>query len=412
MLKSIEDVSSTRKRLKIEIPAEAFEAEIKAELEKLKQKTRVPGFRPGKAPVALLEKRYGREVEAEAMEKVISTTYATAVKEAAIRPVSSPVFEHADTFKRHVPFNMTVLVDVMPRIEGLSYEGIAVKDIPVSVEDADIEQTLKRLQEEKTVYEPTDGPLADGDLAIIDYQTDVGMSANDRPFKLGTEMMPKEFTDRLIGLKKDGTVDFPIDFPESYYLKELAGKRIEFKVTVKDTKKASLPAIDDEFAKDMGFDDLTALKTHIKERLLHSKRDAVASIQKAEIMKKIMDAHPFDAPESLVDGEISRLINDARTKGNNDDSETLKAALKTSAERHTKASLVIQAIGEKEGIAVSEEEIQNKVAWLSERMSLSPENVLRYYATRDGSLDGLRHSIFEDKVLDLLLKKAVIEEAA
>lgn len=414
MLKTLEDISATRKRLKIEIPAEAFETEIKAGLEKLKGRTRLPGFRPGKAPTALLEKRFGKEVEAEAMEKVISTTYASIIKEADIRPVASPVFEHADEFKRNTPFNITLLVEVMPRIEVLSYEGIRVKGIPVGVEDADIEQTLERLREEKAVYEPTEEPLGAGDLAVLDYETDIGMTAKDRVFKLGTEMMPKEFSEKLLGLKKDAVAEFDVNFAADYYLKELAGKTVKFKVTIKDAKKAGLPAIDEEFAKDMGMDDLGALREHVRSRILKSKEDAVRSIQKAGIVKQILDAHPFEAPASLVEGELSRLLSEARAKGNKDGppDEALREALMPSALRHTRASLLIQAIGDREGITVTEAEMHNKVQWLSERMSLSAENVLRYYATRDGSLDGLRHSIFEDKVLDLLLEKAVIEEEA
>jgi trigger factor len=412
MLKTVEDVSATKKRLKIEIPQEAIEKEISSAFRRLRAKVKLPGFRPGKAPMDLLEKRFGKEVETEAMEKLLPEYYNSALKEAELRPVAGPVLEEAPDFRRDAPLSMTFLVEVTPKIEDLKYEGIKVKDIPVSVEDSDVEDTLKRLQEQKAVYEPSDGPVAEGDVVTMDYEIkEEGKSYTDQAFKVGSDLMPKEFSDRFVGLNKGEEAEFEVSFPEDFKARDMAGKTYNFKVSLKDVKKGKLPAIDDDLAKDVGFDDLAALSKHIREHILHSKTETVKRILKAEIMKQLVESHGFEPPESLVQDELGRLIEEEAAKGRTDSKEVLMQELAPAAERHTKASLLLQAVGEKEGVEVAEADVRAKVKSLSEQMSLSEENVMKYFITRDGSLDGLRHSIFEEKVLDLLLERAEIEKS-
>lgn len=411
MLKTVEDVSSTKKRLRIEIPPEAIEKEIKDALNRLRAKVKVPGFRQGKVPISLIEKRFGREAESEAMEKVIPAFYADALKEAKIRPVSNPVFEEAGDFKRNNPLSMTLLVEVRPEIKDLSYEGIKVKEVPVSVEEGDIEGTLKRLQEQKTVYEPSEEPVEKGDIVTLDYELkEEGRSFSDQLFKVGSAAMPEEFSERLVGMRKAEEAEFGVTFPEDFQVKEMAGKQAGFKVAMKEIKKGSLPPLDDELAKDLGFDDLEALRGHISEQILKSKEETVRNMMKAEIIRKLVDSHEFDPPESFVEGELNRLVDEARGKGRREPEDALKEEFRPAALRHTKAALILQAIGEKEGVGVTEDDVKGKVQWLAEKMSLTPENVMKYYVTRDGSLEGLRDSIFEEKVMNLVLDKAEVEK--
>lgn len=411
MLKTVEDVSSTKKRLRIEIPPEAIEKEIKDALSRLRSRVRLPGFRQGKVPMPLLEKRFGRDAETEAMEKVIPAFYQDALKEAKIRPVANPVFEEAGDFKRHNPLSMTLLVEVKPEIKDLKYEGIKVREIPVSVEEKDVEGTLQRLQEQKTVYEPSEEPVKKGDVVTLDYELKgEGRSFTDQLFKVGSASMPVEFSERLVGMRKAEEAEFGVTFPEDFHLREMAGKETGFRVALKDVKKGSLPPMDDELAKDLGFETLEALKGHIREQIMKSKEETVRNIMRAEVIKKLVEAHEFDAPESLLEGELVRLVDEARVKGRKEPEEALKEEFRPAALRHTKAALILQAIGEKEGISVTEEDVREKVQWLASRMSLTPENVMKYYVTRDGSLDGLRDSIFEEKAMDLILGKAEVEK--
>lgn len=415
MLKAIEDISTTKKRLKIEIPADGIEREIRDSLEKLRRKTTLPGFRPGKAPMDLIERRFGKDVEADVLDKVIPQGYAEALKEANIIPVASPILEDKIDFKRNQPISMTLMVEIMPKIENLSYEGIKVREIPVTVTDSDIEGILKRQQEEKATYEPSDGPIEMNDLIVFDYSTDEGgPEAKNQIFKVGGSMFPDDFSQKLIGKNKGAELSVETTFPEDHPSEKLAGKRLVMNVAVRDIKKIHLPAIDNELAKDIGFENLDELKKHIGEEIMKAKKNEAAKLQKTEIIRSLIGSHEFDVPESLVESEVARLVSASSSGGETNqqgkDLEALKLEMRPVATRNARASLIIETIGIQQGVTVTEEEIKRAIVSLSQRLSVPPENIMKFYVSRDGSLDGLKSSIFEEKVLDLLLSKATIEK--
>lgn len=413
MLKTVEDINSTKKRLRIEIPGEAIEREIRQSLDDLRRRTKLPGFREGKAPMSLLERRFGKDVEGEVLEKIIPRYYSEAVKEAALRPVSNPVFEERLDFKRNAPLLMTMTVEVMPKIGEIKYKGLKIKNMPVEVQDEEVESTLERLGQERATLEPSKEGLEEGDYAVIDYEIkEDGASFKDQMIKVGDPSLPPGLSSALIERKAGEEFDLQVDFPEDYNIKEAAGKSLLYHILLKEAKKPVYPAIDDDFAKDLGREDLRALRDFIKERLLRSKKDTVRRINQAAIMRQIVEAHDLDVPDSLLEDESSALLGEAEAAGKTGgkDKETLKNEMTETARRNIKASVFIKEIGEREGVEVSEDEIKEKVGALSERLSLSPENVMKYYVAKDGSLDGLRRSVFEEKVLDLLIENAEPEE--
>ena len=416
MLKTIEEVSPTQKRLHIEISAQAIEKEIGESLEKLRQRTRIAGFRTGRAPMSLIERKFGKEVESDVLQKLIPRVYSEAIREANLRPVDEPVSEQIGDFKRREPFNMTLLVEVMPEIKDLNYEGIKVREVEAGVQDKDVDDILERLREEKAVYEPTEGPLAEGDIAIMDYTVE-GAGEEKEPkaftsqvFRLGSGTMPADFSRALTGRKKGESLDAEVDFPDDYPVKDMAGRHAVFHVTVKDAKKAKIPALDDELAKDLGHEGLEGLRAHVREHALESKKRAVRKLQKAEIISRLLEAHEFEVPQSLVEKELTSLVEEAAARGDKPDVEALRKTLEAVARRNVKATLLLELIGEREKVEVSEEDVKAKVADLARGLSVPPENVIKYYVSRHGSLDGLRQAVFEEKVMELLLGKAQFEK--
>lgn len=422
MLKTVEDISVTKKRLRIEIPAEVIEKEILNSLSEVRKSATLPGFRTGKAPVSLIEKRYGKKIEGDVLEKMIPRAYVEAIKEAGLYPVSNPLFEEQTEFKRSLPLSMTLTLEVMPEIEGLNYEGLTVKEMPVSVEDMEIDDVLKRLADERATYEPSDGPVATDDLMVLDYSvSDVGEDTKDQVFRVGSELFPDELSKALVGRNKGDEFTADLTFPEGFRSEKLAGRNVAMKVLIKDLKKINRPQIDDEFAKDIGFDDLDKLKTHIRETVLKSKESEVAKIKKAELLTKLIEAYEFEIPESLLESELEVLASNAvmnRRKESNGkdgeagevDTEAIKQEVRPDAVRNVKASLLLEDIGRRENVSVTEDEMKTALIGMSRRFGVTPENLMKFYASRDGSLNGLRHSIFEDKVLDLILTKAKTEK--
>ena len=417
MIKTVEDISATKKRLRIEIPAEVIEKEIQDSLEKLRRKTTIPGFRTGKAPIDLIEKRFGKEVESDVLERLIPQGYVDALREANITPVANPVLEEKSDFKRKQPISMTLMVEVMPNIENLNYEDIPLKDIRVAVSDSDVESVLRRQQEEKATYEPSEGPVEMNDLIVVDYSSPGdGIEAKDQILKVGGSMFPEEFTQKVVGRGKGEEFSVQATFPEEHPLENLAGKHLTMKVMIKDIKKVNLPAVDDELAKDIGFQNLDEMRKRIGEEIEKAKRNEVVKIQKAELIRNLVESHEFDIPESLVERESEMLASAAlshRTKGaepSEHELDALKQEVRPNAVRNVKASLLIETIGKAQGVSVAEDEVKRAIISLAQRLSVSPEQIMKFYISRDGSLEGLKGSLFEEKVLDLILSKAKLEK--
>ena len=411
MLKTVEDISATKKRLKIEIPAEAIESEIKRGLGEAQKRARIPGFRPGKAPMHLIEKKFAKDIEADVLEKMVPDYYLKAVKEAGITPVSRPVAEESFDFKRSGPLSMTVSVEVRPKIENLNYEEITVKEVPVEVKDEDVDEVLKRLAEERATYESVDDAISAGDLITMDYEVkDDGTAGNDVVLKVGSGPYPHEFFDGLIGRKKDEELEITASFPEDLQ-SPFAGKKPTFNVKVKEIKRRNLPPIDDEFAKDLGFENMGLLKDKVRENILLSKNKDAERTKQREILDKLIESHEFEAPEGLVKAEIGSTIAEIKARGKDERTEeSLAEEIKPHAEKGVKASILLELIGEKEGITVTEDEVKEEIIETAQRAYVSPENIMKYYVARDGSLEGLKRTVFEKKVLNFLVNKAKIEK--
>lgn len=444
MLQTVEDISTTKKRLRIEIPSDIIEKEIKDSLEKVRQKSNLPGYRPGKAPMNLIEKRYGKQVEAEVLEKVIPEFYSKALKEADLKPVTMPVFDERLNFQRNNPLNLSLTVEVVPKIDNIDYTGIKAKDIPITVDESEVEHSIKNLQKQKAVYEVAAKEIEKDDLVtfkcvdgeIVGEETIY--SLKEQISKLGNELLPMDIEEKLVGKKKGESVEITTTLGEDFRVKELAGKTLKAKIVIQEVKKKILPAIDDEFAKDLGFENISELREKIRENIYNYKKEEATKIQKAEILRKIIETHEFEVPETMLGNELDSLIMQSgmsdeqyKAKGAEDiqdadlidttsdesrpdqekkSNEEKLSELKEKALRNVRASIIINDIGKKEGIVVTEDEMKEQIHLIAKKLSAKPEAVMKFYRTKDGSLEGLRQLIFEDKVLDLLLSKAILEK--
>ena len=435
----MEDINQTKKRLRIEIASDLIEREIKNSLEKLRHTVKIPGFRPGKAPVNLIEKRFGKQVEAEVLEKVVPEQLGNAIREAAIDPVTMPVLEEEFDYKRNNPLAFAVTLEVKPKIENLAYENITVKDIPVNVEESDVEDALKALQNKKAVFEVADKVVEMDDFVSFEYvDSEIAggediSSVKETISKMGNEIFPPDIMEKVIGKQKGDIIEFTTTFAATAS-KELAGRTAQIKVKISEVKKKTLPEIDNEFAKDLGYETMTDLREKAREKIYAAKTEHIRKIQKAEIIRKLVESSTFEVPESLVGKEIEAIMMHKSISSSKEDSvsqnsvsdtfepvssgqdteqkqdEDLQAELRSKAVRNVQAHFILDTIGQKEGIVVSDNEVDERIASLAQKLSATPESVRNYYLYREGSLDGLKHSIMEDKVMDALLAKATIEK--
>lgn len=426
---AIEDINTTKKRLRVEIPADVIEKEIGISLQKLKQKAKIPGFRQGMAPMNLLEKRFGKEVEAEVLDKIIPEYFGKALKESNIEPVTFPVVDEKIDFERNKPLNLSFTIEVLPKIGDIQYENITITEVPVVVNEPDVDEYLKSLQESRAVFEVADKAIDVDDLvsfelvdcAIKGEETSLP-TLKEQVSQMGNEILPLDIMDKVLGKKKGDDIGFENTFNEHCQLKELVGKTVDITLKISEIKKKNLPDINDDFAKDLGFDNMSEMREKVKERILAIKKEQVGRLHKAKIINQIIEPLDFDVPETLLKKEIESLAmqesmsqkESPETAAQEDsvekDPETMQAEMEHKALRNVRASIILNTIGEKEGVTVSDDELNERITLLAQRLSASPEVVRNFYSQKEGSLDGLRHSIFEDKVLDLLLSKAQLEK--
>ena len=423
----IEDISSTKKRLKIEIPAEILEKEYTGSLHNVRQRARIPGFRPGKAPMSMIEKRFGDEIKSELLEKLIPTYYSQAVKEADLAPVAMPKIETNIDLKRNEPLVFSLTVEVRPKIENMNYSSIKVAGIAASVDDKEVDDTLQGLQNDRAMFEAIDREIREDDLLIIDYvkldpagEKEIA-SEKDQVMNLGNRLTPHGILDNLIGKNKGDIIEVTLPEVVGKELKEDSDNGDKLRITIKEVKEKKLPEIDDEFAKDFGNDSLDALKEKIKEGILTAKQENGKKQQKAKIIETLVESHTIDVPESLAEAELEHLINNERHADNSiKQAETasekadavLAEKLRPKAVKNVKATIILDEIAEKEKIIVSEAEVKDRISLIAKQFQATPDAIVNLFMTRDGSLENLRHNIREEKVLDFLLASAEITKGA
>ncbi|QWR78198.1 trigger factor [Candidatus Magnetomonas plexicatena] len=408
----VENISVTKKRLTIEAAASEVEGEVVKSLNEVRMKSRLPGFRPGKAPLSLIEKKYRKDVEADVVERLVTQYYNDALKSANLRALTQPVVESRN-YESRGGIKLVVSFEVRPPIEGLSYEGLPLKAVKTEITDEEMETYLKRIAVNKATYAPVDRPIELEDLVVADYVVvDDGKTYDDQFIKIGAGVFPDEFYKALTGKIKGDAVEVKVPFPDTYPNPELKGREVDLKVTIKEVKALSTPEVDDELAKDYGFDDLQSLKKVAGENLLAAKTDRAKKEEKAQLIKALIEKYDFELPETLLKQEIDAIIRQARTVEAYKDvtDEQLKEKFAFDAKNNVKVMVLMDAIGELEDINVSEDEMRERILMLGESSSMSPEALIQYFNHVDGSLDGIRYTIFREKVVDAIHKKAKVTE--
>jgi len=411
MQKTVEDINPTKKKFIVEIPADVLENKIEEALRNLGRTLKIPGFRPGKAPLSLLERRFGKDVEMEVLERVIPEYYVRAIKEEALFPVAAPVFEEYD-FKRKMPLKMTFTVEFLPEIKDLKYEGYTVKDETVDVTDEEVEATTKRLQTEKSTYELVEDAISDGDLVVVDYEiAEEDQKVTGQFIKVGSDIIPREISDTLKGRKAGDPFEVSASFPDDYVNKNFSGRTLTLKGTVNEVKRLKRAELNDEFAKDLGYEDLEKLKAAVRESIERVKHEMIENRQKAELVDQLVKGHEFDIPGSLLQAELDALVEEEKRKDPDIDVEKAREELMVQAVRNVKANILLDVIAEKEKVEVTDDEMKRKILEIANSMYLSPENFVDLYLKKDGAMSAFRQNIVREKALDVVLQKAVRKPA-
>lgn len=419
----LEDISSVKKKLKIEISPDDIKRERSRVLANITKKAAIPGFRPGKAPKSVVERYYKEEIRSDVMGKLITNAYMTALHEHKLNPVANPEISDIsdDSLIEDIPITFTATIEVRPAIELGQYNEIEIPSVDTGVSDEEVDKTIDRLREMYAQLEVVEGRSVQGrDTLIIDIEGTSegrlipGIKASDYTITLGTDNLIPAFEEQLIGMSKGETREIKITMPADYADKEIAGRDVLFTVTLKEIKQAVIPELNDEFAKDAGgHENVSELRAGIRKDLEARKKSEAATAQREAILVKLIESHSFDAPPSMVEEELNFMLKRQleRLARQGADPEQLNRDMfreehRGLAERRVKGVLLLDAIAEKENLSVSQRELSAQLAALASKAGITAEELKKYYESREGGLDGLRSAILRDKTIDLLLSRA------
>lgn len=420
---TLESLDSCRRALLVEVPPDQLAPRMEATLQELGRSVRIPGFRPGKVPRALLERRFRDHVRDEVMRQAIPEHLAEAVREAQVAPLGPPAVDEV-TWNEGEPLRFRAVVEVRPTVTVKDYLGVALAREKVQVEDVEVDRALEALREDAATYTPMEGwPALQEDLVVIDHEGTIngkpvkGGSAQNVNVILGAGRYLPGFEEALRGMSKGEAKAFAVDVPADSSRKDLAGRRVHFRVAVREVKKKRVPELNDDLAKELGEGDtLAELKDKVRKRLEARKmRDQEADL-KGKLMEKVAEANPVDLPPGLVQHETEHILEElaqalgpALRQGAREDLETLHRQAEEMGRRRVRGAILLEAIARQEGLTVGDEEVEAEVRQMASVLRQDAA-ALRKTLEADGRLESIRARLLERKALDLVWSRAQLTE--
>lgn len=410
--------------LTIEVDAEKVNEGLDAAFKKVVKQVNVPGFRKGKMPRGMFEKRYGVEsLYQDALDIILPEAYANAIEETGIEPVDRPDVD-IEQMEKGKNLIFTAKVIVKPEVKLGEYKGLEVEALDENVTDEDVNNELQQLQERQAdLVVKEEGTVENGDTVVLDFEGFVGGEvfeggkAENYSLEIGSGSFIPGFEEQLVGLTAGAEKDVEVTFPEEYHADDLAGKPATFKVQIHEIKAKELPALDDEFAKDVDdeVETLEELKTKIKTRLEDTKKRDAENHMKDTLIEKAAENAEIDVPEAMVQTELDRMVKEfeqrLQMQGMNldlyfqfsgQDEDALREQMKEDAGKRVRINLTLEAIAIQEKIDVTDEEVNEEIEKMSEMYSTPVDNIKKML----GSLDGVKEDIKIRKAIDFLVENS------
>ncbi len=421
------------REVRVVVPAAELEQKLEGKLAELAKTVRLPGFRPGKVPVAHLRRMYGRQVKAEIVEDAVREGMEQALARGEERAAYQPEVEveggeegAKKVIEENADLAFLMKYEVLPEVElPEDFSDLALQRYRVKIDDKTLNKALEDIAKQFRDFEEKDGAAEEGDRLVIDFVGRIGGeafeggSAENVPLELGSGQFIPGFEEQLIGAKAGEERVVKVTFPADYPKQELAGKKAEFTVTVQEVQGPKDTAIDDDFAKKLGFDDLDALKEKVREQLAAEYEQAAEADLKQKVLDNLSERFDFPVPQRLVDAEFEQVWHalehemKEHGRGFEDEGTTEEEARKEYreiAERRVRLGLVIGKIGERAGVSVSDEELQQALIAKAQQYPGQERQVIEFYQKTPEALVELRAPLYEGKVLDHLIGQAKVDE--
>ncbi len=415
-----------RREYSLVIPAAALAARIDARLAEVSKTIRMPGFRPGKVPPNLVRKMHGEALRGEALQAALNDGVQQLLADHKLRPATQPQVDLDGEDAEGQDVGFKVAVEVLPTVEELKIDDLALERLVVAADDGAMDEALKRLagQSQRSEAAPDEHKARTGDTLVIDFEGRVdgelfdGGKGEGMRITIGSGQLIPGFEDQLVGAKTGEARTVKVNFPDDYNVAYLKGKPAEFAITVQAVEVPVETAIDDEFAKGFGIDSLDALKEILKEQL----DGELGQLTRTHLKRKLLDTlaarHDFEVPETMVDSEFEQIwaqldqeaAQDADPAAARAMLEGERAEYRRIAERRVRLGLLLSEIGQRHGITVSQPEMNRLIGQEAAKYPKEQAQVVKYFQENPMAAAQLRAPLYEDKVVDFLLSKAAITD--
>jgi trigger factor len=416
----IVEVNSCKRNMAVELPPEELDHEVDKIAREYARNVKVPGFRPGKTPLSIIRQRYGSDLYKDATQKIIERCWKDTIAERDLHPLAYPVVENLEN-KPGSPLKFTLAFEVMPALEVKDYRGIQVDLSPAEVTEEKMNQSVDALREQHAQFAPVDGEAKDGHhlTVSVDSQfqnTAKPMHEDDITLIIGNPQTNKDFSDNLRGAKAGETRSFEVSYPEDYHRKNFAGKTVRYTVLIKEIKEKQLAEINDEFAKDLGYEGLEALKNKVRDDLVTQSKQTAEKKARETLLDSLVQRQMVEVPECMVQDEleshVQRVANSLAYQGidinqTSIDWKKIFDEERPRAEQSVRRALVLDAIARQEGIEVSDEEIDSELQKITEGSNKSAA-ALKAQLEKEERLQSYRQHLREDKALDFIYRNANI----
>ena len=415
------DINETRKNVRVEIPSDVVDAEIDRIARDYSKKARIPGFRPGKAPARVIKQRFKDQILHDVAHDLIPRAMDDALRERGVEPVDTPDVRDVN-IEEGRPLTFTASFDTVPSFDPGDLSTVSLRRPAVAIDEEAVNGALQRLRDRAARHEPVEGRGVDhGDTVMLDLErTDPNGTTDthkDVSIELGAKANPPGFDEQLLGLEAGATKSFTIHYPQDYPIGELAGSDVAYTVKVNGLKRRVLPELDDEFAKDLGeFDTLDALTTRVREDLEHDAKHAADRELRGELMKQLAARVPFDVPQSLVEREVDRRLEEFARRLIDQNVDPRQAGIDWNAFRESQrdvareavaAALVLDEVTRREQLDVTDAEVEREVERYAERTGRTPAAV-RAALEKEGGLSRVYAGLRREKSIDFAMSRATI----
>ncbi|HEY0372459.1 MAG TPA: trigger factor [Thermoanaerobaculia bacterium] len=414
-----EELSPVQKTIEIEIPAALLSREADRVANEFRREANVPGFRPGKIPASVIRSRFAKEIQEEVLTRVLSESFRDAMKEKGLEAVGEPRLEHIDPFIEGAPMKYKAVFEIKPQIDLGEYRGLELEDPKIEITETDVDAMIERLRDQSSAYRvESERGLDEGDFAVIEILStgdDIETKTDSGHFKMGEETPLPELHDVLRGKKAGDVGSFDKTYGDDANQEGWRGKTVHHEVTLKEIRIQEKPEVNDEFAKSVGgWDTIAQMRETIEADIRKHREVEAQRFKRNQIGEKLLAVHNFDVPETLVDEELGKSLNNyARylaSQGVNIEQAEIDwrkvgEEFRPEAVKRVKRSLILEAIAKKEGLDATDVEVDAEIRRAAREQEREFADV-KHHLKHDGGYDALRTSLAQEKALELVLRES------